>query len=228
MWEIFGALFGGAFLGTKIMHEKRIDAVVSANIENRMARHSAREQKWCNTVSDRALENDLISFIADEKNYDAVWSEVKAAYQQMPSHQSYNVILLHDQMVKGYGKNSYTKSQRDNIVNNSRDSALNIMLARRGKVRCRHASGPCDVDYLKPGQGEDAKKIWDEKFEFWVYIRDELRAHGVDARLIFKTAALAEHQSKAYDADDVDKFRYRAGSLTWLPLTHFDDNLVYF
>lgn len=228
MWEVFGALFGGAFWGTKIMHGKRIDTVVSANIENRIAVHNARKQEWHNAVSDIALQNDLIRFIAKEKNYDAVWSEVKEAYQQMPSHQTYNVILLHERMVKGYQNNSYTKSQRDNIVNSSRNSALNIMLARRGKVQCCYASGPCDVDNLKAGYGEDAKKLWDEKFEFWLYIRNELRKHGVDARLIFKTAALAEHQSTAYDADDVNKFRYRAGSLTWLPLTYFDDNLLYF
>lgn len=228
MWEIFGALFGGAFLGTKIMHEKRIDAVATANIENRIARHNAREQKWRTAVSDRALENDLISFIANEKNYNAVWAEVKAAYLQMPSYQSHNVILLHESMFNRYGISSYTKAQRDNIIKNFRERALNIMLARRGKVRCHHASGPCDVDFLKPGYGEEAKKTWDKKYEFWLYVRNELRAHGVDARLIFKTAALAEHQSIAYDADDVDKFQYRAGSLTWLPLTYFDDNLVYF
>lgn len=78
------------------------------------------------------------------------------------------------------------------------------------------------------GDGQQSKKVWDETIEFWTYIRDELRRNGVNARLIFKTGLVGEeHYRTAYDVDDVEKFRYKAGQLTWLPLTYYDEKLRY-
>ena len=131
-------------------------------------------------------------------------------------------------VLRYYGKGAYTKRQRENIAEHERGWALNIMLAKRGKVSHTGVLDRSAVDLLHMGDGQQSKKVWDETIEFWTYIRDELRRNGVNARLIFKTGLVGEeHYRTAYDVDDVEKFRYKAGQLTWLPLTYYDEKLRY-
>ena len=229
MFEFFVALFGGVHYGGKILAENAEVKRFDKSSEAKFAYHDQRLQLWKSQVSDRALEEDLKCLIANPQNYEEVWEEVHTAYLQMPTCQSYTTILLHAPMVlRYYGREAYTKKQRENIAEHERGRALSIMLAQRGKV-CGH--GVQDrgiVDLLHKGDGQQSKKIWDETFEFWVYIRDELRRNNVDARLIFKTGLVGdEYNQVAYDVDDVERFRYQAGQLTWLPLTFYDNNLQY-
>lgn len=229
MFEFFVALFGGVHYGGKILAENAEVKRFDKSSAERIAYHNQRLQLWKSQVSDRALEEDLKFFIADPRNYEKVWEEVHAAYLQMSAYKSYTTILLHEPMVlRYYGKSAYTKKQRENIANHWRDRALSIMLARRGKVCSLGVLDRTTADLLPKGDGEQSKKVWDETLEFWTYIRDELRRNGVAARLIFKTGLVGqEHQQTAYDVDDVEKFRYQAGQLTWLPLTYYDENLRY-
>lgn len=229
MFEFFVALFGGVHYGGKILAEnaeaKRYDNVYKA----RFAYHEQRQQQWKMQVADRALEEDLERLIADPHNYADVWEEVHAAYLQMPTHKSYTTILLYEPMVlRHYGRNAYTKKERENIASYNRRNALDIMLANRGKVRhCNTLPGTI-LETLERGNGEHSMRVWDEILEHWVYIRDALRRNGVDARLIFKMGVCGEeHQRIAYDVDNVEQFRYKAGQLTWLPLTFYDENLQY-
>lgn len=130
-------------------------------------------------------------------------------------------------MVKQLHGTTYTKKQQEMIAVSNRQDALDIMLARRGKVRYVNTCDGWHIKDLMPGHGESSKRAWDEAFDLWVYIRDELRRNGVPAKLIFQTGEIEEFKRTAYDADDVEKFRYMSGSLTWLPLTNFDHNLNY-
>lgn len=190
--------------------------------------HKARIDEWRKLASDKALEEDLTYFIGDPKNYDKVWSEVCNAYLQMPSCKTFTRILLHLSMVEQcYGKGNCSKKQCENIAASNRMDALDIMMARRGKVRYINTCDGWQVKDLAPGDGAHSKQVWDEAFDLWVYIRDELRRHGVPARLIFKTGGFQEHQQMAYETDDVNEFRYQHGTLIWLPLTYFDDDLKY-
>ena len=229
MFEFFVALFGGVHYGGKILAEsaevKRFDRSSAA----KFAYHDQRLQEWKGQVCNRALEEDLKCLIADPQSYEDVWEEVHAAYLKMPTYQSYTTILLHPYMVmRYYGRDTYTKKQRENIAGHERRRALDIMLARRGKVSGYGTQDRVAVDLLHRGDGVQSKKVWDETFEFWVYIGDELRRNNVNARLIFKVGLVGDERTQtAYDVDDVEKFRYQAGQLTWLPLTFYDDNLQY-
>lgn len=119
------------------------------------------------------------------------------------------------------------KKDRESIAAARREDALDIMLARRGKVRnCNTLGGT--ITLLDRGEGQHTKARWDETFEFWVYIRDELRRHGVDARLVSITGLFGDARyAAAYDVDNVKEFRYLAGRLAWLPQTEYDNDLKY-
>lgn len=229
MFEFFVALFGGVHYGGKILAESAEVKGFDKSSRSRIVNHDLRLQEWKSKVYDRATEEDLKCLIADPRNYEKVWEEVHEAYIQMPEHRSYTTILLHDSMVlQHYGKGTYTKKQRETIAKHGRDRALSIMLAKRGKVCSAGVLDRSTVDLLHNGDGQMSKKVWDETFEFWTYIRDELRRNGVDAQLIFKTGLFgSEDKQVAYDVDDVEKFRYKAGQLTWLPLTYYDENAQY-
>ncbi len=227
MIELLIALFGGMYLCARIASDKSTSKAFDRSMEKRNAWYTERQEQWREQVTDRALEEDLSYFISDPANYDKVWEEVHAAYQQMPSCKDFTQILLYEYMVAAqYGKSQYTKKQRENIAASNRRNALYIMLARRGKVRDGDTWGSSPVTYLHRGEGEHTRRAWDEEFDFWVYIRDELRRHEVNARLIFvEDWDVTEWRHQAYDVDDVEKFRYKSGAITWLPLTYFDDNL---
>lgn len=229
MFEFFIALFGGVHYGGKILAESTIEGRAKQAYNAIWSYHQNRLVSWTLDVAAPSLEEDLSHFISNPRNYEEVWKEVHEAYLQMPTYKSYTTILLHEPMVlQYYGKDAYTKRQRENIVEHERGRALSIMLARRGKV-C--SSGHQDrgvLDLLPKGSGKQSKKVWDETVEFWTYIRNELRRNDVNARLIFKTGVVGEEYNQiAYDVDDVEKFRYQAGQLTWLPLTYYGENLQY-
>lgn len=199
-------------------------ATLSSN--RRIEWHTKRAMEWKELVSDRALEEDLSYFIADPQNYDAVWDEVHDAYLHMPSCKSFTIILLYQHMVeKFYGKGKYTKKERENIAASHRKDALDIMMAHRGKVPYGYTYEGMGVVSVAPGEGQHSRQVWDETFDKWAYIMGELKGRGVQARLIFKTGGHSEYEQTAYDIEDVEKFRYKAGTFAWLPQTYFDDNL---
>lgn len=181
--------------------------------------------KWRELVADKALEEDLTDFIGNPANYEKVWDEVHDAYLQMPSCRLFDRILLHPYMVKKFSNTVCTRKQQEKIAASNREAALDIMLARRGKVRFVHTMPDWHIRILMPGYGESSKRVWDETYDTMVYIRNELRKHGVPAQLVFQTAEPQEFERTTYDADNVSQFRYMTGSLTWLPLTYFDNDL---
>lgn len=219
-------LFGGV-LFARIGSNKNDTKKANRASEHSLEWHKERLEKWREAVTDRALEENLADFIGNPENYAEVWAEVQAAYQEMPSRKSFTRVSLYSYMVKQPAGTTYTKKQRENIAASNRQDVLDIMLARRGRVRYINTCDGWHVKDLAPGYGDSSKRSWDEAFDMWVYIRDELRRHGVSAQLVFLTGETQEFKRTAYDADDVDQFRYKNGTLFWLPLTHFDDNLKY-
>lgn len=219
-------LFGGV-LFTRVGVDKSETKKAHQAANQRMDWHRARIEEWRELVADKALEEDLADFIANPANYEDVWVEVQDAFLQMPSRKSFARILLFPFMVNQLYNTTYTKKQQEKIAASNQQDALDIMLARRGKVRYINTCDGWHIKDLMPGNGESSKRAWDEAFDLWVYIRDELRRNGVPAQLIFQTGEIEEFKRTAYDADDVEKFRYMNGTLTWLPLTNFDHNLSY-
>lgn len=229
MFEFFLALFGSLHYGTKISSERAASKAYDKSSKARFTWHDERLRKWQEQVIDRALEEDLKNFIADPCNYDKVWEEVQSAYQQIPFYKHYTKVLLHEHMVEVYfGKGQYTKKQRENIVAAYREDALDIMLSKRGKVRGPQVSSLDKILIVNKGDGERSRSLWDRDYDFVLFLRNALRKNGVNARAIFLSGLFgSEHESQAYDIENIEKFHYMAGRFVWLPLTFFDDDLHY-
>lgn len=244
MFEFFLALFGGAYYGAKIASDKAALKANNRASETRLEWHENRVCNWEKQVVDRVFEEDLrnliLSSLSSDEKHKEVWEAVRAAYMQMPSRQDEIYASSSDMMnisnfhIFGYtGPITYSQlppQKRKATISNWINETLDIMLAQRGKIRSELISHYIEsgLPGFTPGRGEYTKEEWDKKFDFWMYIRDELRRHDREARLIFHTGyAGTGGPGVAYDADDVDKFRYQYGELMWLPLTYFDDNLCY-
>ena len=218
--ELILFLLLGGVLFTRVGVDKSETKKANQAACQRLDWHRARLEGWRELVADKALEEDLADLINDPANYEDVWAEVHDAYLRMPSCKLFTRILLYSTMVKQLRGATYTKKQQETIAASNRQDALDIM-------RYINTCDGWHIKDLMPGHGESSKRAWDEAFDLWVYIRDELRRNGVPAKLIFQTGEIEEFKRTAYDADDVEKFRYMSGSLTWLPLTNFDHNLNY-
>lgn len=214
-------LFGG-ILSANVGADRSEMKKAVREASQRLGWHKARLEAWRELVVDKALEEDLADFISNPENYEAVWAEIHDAYLQMPSRKSFVGISLYATRLSGL-----TKKQQEKIAASNRQEALDIMLARRGKVRYVNTCDGWHIKDLMPGHGKSSKQVWDEAFDLWVYIRDELRRNGAPARLVFQTGEIEEFKRTVYDADDVGQFRYQNGSLVWLPVTNYDDNLKY-
>lgn len=225
MLDFFFALFGGLYYGARLISENASEKRYFKSQEEKFAFKTEREDRWRAIASDRALEEDLSHFIITPENYDKVWGEVRKAYQQMPVWKHRTGIPLFQASVPNYYGTGHSRKQREQIAMKERDQALDIMLARRGKVRYCYTGGDYPMAYLQPCAGEHSKREWEKRFEFWSYINDELHRHGIPSRLIFAENRISDRVKTAYDVDNPDLFRYKQGYLQWLHTSWFDDNL---
>ena len=108
-----------------------------------------------------------------------------------------------------------------------KDRRIDTQIAKLGKVRSDARFPESIIEGIAPGLTEQSKAHWDETVHFWIGIRNELVSHGVQARLIFVTTAENDREATAYDVDDIEQFRYKHGTLRWLPNTYFGDDLKY-
>lgn len=244
MFEFFLALFGGAYYGTKMKSDKASAKAYDKASKERSDGHEARLCDWESKVVDRSLEDALRNFIllsvSSDEQRKTVWEAVHSAYMQMPSRKNEAYISSPEMMkvsnfhIFGFSGpitfEQLSKKQQQTATSNWLNETLDIMLAQNGKVRYEVISHHINsfLVGLGPGQDDYSKEEWNKKFDFWVYIQEELRRHGVNTRLIFRTGyAGTNGPGIAYDVSDVEAFRYQYGQLTWLPLTYFDDDLQY-
>ncbi len=221
MFEVFIALFGGVYSVAKILADR---SDMKSNIfdsDCRSRRWESRLQAWRARVEDRALEEDLWDYITKYENRKDVWAETLGFYMGTCLHKVYDSAddWVHD------GVMDNTKAGREMYRKRRFYEPLDIMLAKRGKLRSVFISNP--VAYLVPGEGQRTRNEWDKTLEFWLHIQDELRGNGVSAQLLFGPQNMYEHPYRGYfNADEVEKFRYRSGCLVWLPTTWVGTNLA--
>jgi hypothetical protein len=177
-----------------------------------------RMAKWKAEVCDPALEEDLSYFIRDPYKYKEIWSEVHDAYLHMPLHEGISSINLFVRPGKGL-----SKKRSEEIEEENRKEVLHIMLARRGKVMKRYTETDLLIDGFGKGVGEHTKREWEKKYEFWMYIYDELLRHGVHARLLFIVYDSERKTYVAYDYKDVPK--YSPGHIKWFQQTTYSEDL---
>lgn len=135
MFEIFIALFGGLFWGSKIANEKIETKKARTAYEQNAMSDSQRKQIWLNKVTDKKLEEEVELLVYDLSNYDTINSEVLEAYKEMHWQRDKNFICLTPEHVEYfYGKGVYPKKVRDIMAKYEREDVLRILMAKRGKL----------------------------------------------------------------------------------------------
>lgn len=213
MLDVFLAFLGAPYYTGKLLAEKAEMNKKEAESERRCELWTKRFLEWESQVVDKALQEDLWDYVS--KNREAAWLEVQSVYAGMRFQKTYGSVneWAYD------GVLDKTKAGKKSYRHHRMEEPLDIMLAKRGKIRSSVSSVSA---HLGRGEGQRTKLEWDRTVEFWTYIRNELRTHGIDAKLIFES----ERPTKRYfDIDDIEKFRYQSGKLMWLPYTWLDSNL---
>jgi hypothetical protein len=221
------ALIIGVMLALILLFKFAGDKAGSASYEQKFKRHmetkEERMAKWKAEACDPALEEDLSYFIRDPYKYKEVWGEVSDAYSHMPLHKGISSIPLNMITAEKYYGKSVPKKRREEHVEENRKEVLHIMLARRGKVMKQYTDTDLLLDGFGSGIGEHTKRDWEKKYEFWMYIYDELLRHGVHARLLFIVYDSERKTYVAYDYKDVPK--YSPGHIKWFQQTTYSDDL---
>lgn len=228
--EFFIALLGGIYLLVMFFREHPIHFISSEEEKRRKDKlynkiiWAGRLKVWQDNVIDKDLQSELYDYVINDRK--AAWHAVQEACKKMHFQKSYETMSewLYE------GVLDETKAGKELYCQHRYIEPLSIMLAKRGKLHSEISDS--DFKHLDQGVDDTTKLEWDRTVEFWTYIRDELRKQGVDARLLFKYKHNPSYlqylypyqdqeqnrdQDKYYDVDDIEKFRYEAGWLTWLP-----------
>ena len=182
MFELFIALFGGLFWGSKILNEKSQIKRVETSHKQMMNTYFSNKSKFEEKVTDRELEADLEDFIYNTSNYDEVWAEVSKAFDEMhwKSDDEKFICICPEAVEAAFGKNTYTKKQREQIAANYRKEALRIMMANRGKL----IYNDIHCGFHSSGQGAPTVRLgekWNtESANFALWINSKLKEHGID------------------------------------------------
>lgn len=218
MFEFFIALFGGLWSAGTILSEASVARSNQKKSNHRSEFFSSRRRAWEAQVVDRALQEDLWYYVIDNK--EEAWLAVQDAYKGMRFQKRYSSMKEWEYD----GVLDKTKAGKEQYRHHRFEEPRNIMLAKHGKLPALMATNP--VAYLNPGEGQRTRLEWDRTVEFWIYIRDELRRQGVDARLLFRPKCSSRYSNPCYyDVDDIEKFRYQPRCLEWLPDTWVDSDL---
>lgn len=215
MFEFFIAFFGGIFSAGKLLSEKEEQSINKRASDIRCEQWTQRLHAWERQVVDRPMQENMWNYVSSHR--EDAWREVQSAYSSMRHQKNYASAneWAYD------GVLDKTKAGKKLYRHHRIERPTDIMLAKQGKLR--HEIATSTIAYLSRGEGENSKRKWDSEVEFWIYIRDELRGHGVDARLLFE----CECQPKKYfDVENIAEFRYQAGKLVWLPCTWVNFDLT--
>jgi hypothetical protein len=184
MFEIFIALFGGLFWGSKITKEKIETKKAKTTYEQNAISDTQRKQIWINKVTDRKLEEEIELLIYSPENYDKIRAEVIESYKDMPwKKDKMFLCLTPEDVITYYGKGAYTKKEREIIAENERKEILRILMANRGKLLYFDAKYgiPQDNFFVYPTAIARQKSIDEVNFILWL-----TKKVGINERVFIK------------------------------------------
>ena len=111
------------------------EEIGKARFEKNMNERHSIQNEWWNTVGDMALEMNAKDRVCSPSCFDDVRMEMREAYKEMPGRDPSTFPLLSDKdVVAFYGKGALNKQQRDYIVRWYQQEAVQIIMAKRGKI----------------------------------------------------------------------------------------------
>lgn len=212
--ELLIAVFGLLFYGIAIAGDKSKHREFSRRSEDRITWHNARRDAWTQKVYSAVTWHEAEEFIESQKQWVCLLAQ---AYIQLPSCRD---LTETQAMTIIYDRLKYNKKN-----NREYRKCLMWIMSQRGSI-----VSPVDNDIVTFGASftEREKLAWDMEYEFAMLILSEIRKVSPESRIIYENLEPLEWEKTVYDAErDIDKFRYKPGSLHWLHLTYFDDDLKY-
>ena len=168
MFELFIALFDGAYYGNKLLNE-HID---HKEADKCRTDARARKDKWCSMVTDRALEEELRLFISRPENQDAVLEQVSEVYDKILDGRRIDELYprwMWCKKKKDWSHGFHEKVQ-ETVCKLDSTNALRIMMAKQGKFPSLDAITGSARQFSPNTKLEAQVLMW---------CADELKRHGV-------------------------------------------------
>lgn len=162
MFNIFVAVFGSIFYGTKYASEKQ----KLRNAEKIMQHQRLTRESWLNLVTDRELEFDLKCRLQENVGVDQIWGEIRPVIASLSS-------------CRVSDKEKYLNPYDDFFGKQT----MRILLAKRGKIPAFEASYHVSC----PGVYDPTvRRLSKQCKEVLLWTQGELENHGVFVSLAHK------------------------------------------
>jgi hypothetical protein len=184
MFELFIALFGGLFLGSKLINDKIETKNARTMYEQNAKTDAQRKQIWLNKVTDKKLEEEIELLVYYPENHDKIRTEVLETYKEMPWKKDKTFICLTpEDVITYYGKGVYTKKEREIIAEHERKEILRILMANRGKLLYLDAEYGISQNnfFVYPAAIARQKSIDEVDFILWL-----TKKAGINERVFIK------------------------------------------
>lgn len=179
-----------------------------ASMEKDRKDYSGNMNIWLNAVTDEALERQLEDYIYRPENRDAVVAQVFEAYHEAPNDPKHMPELFFSVETMPRGMRM-TKKEREAFVENSRQIALRILMAKHGKLsRIDAKYGVQNNGFSAPTelQGREWNMFWLNQV---LWVTDRLSEHGVETDVFIRSGD---------GIHTVESCPWRNGTYIWGPM----------
>lgn len=182
MFEFLLALFGGTYYAKKFSSENSKIANAKERAEIMANAWKIGAEAWEKRVTDADLQRQLEDAIYHGEDW--VKAELANVIKDNPNNMwiSLSAAITAEDVDRIYGKS--TKSEQDKSIKFAREKAIDILLARRGKLT--YSLAMFGTPLLGGQYSPEARNVSAHQYEYLRYIDSELKKHGIMEPLSFK------------------------------------------
>lgn len=169
MFELFGALFGGAFLASRVSQDKNDAREVSQLI----AANKKTNEDFASIATDENLEFSIRKTLDDPEQYESVWEKLKVVFADVSACHDLAGFLYFPQKTHSC---EYAM-------------ALRILMAKEGKIPKQEAFLTGEQTMFLPSQVLEHSKQMRKRFKhLMLWVEKELQSHGIPVSLVVVVA----------------------------------------
>ncbi len=172
MFEIFIALFGGLYYGTKILGEKSAHNRIEAERNKKLNDLQADYERWCAEMTDDDLRADLYDGLQKkpESLFRVIVNDINSLglYPQISTYTDFLVAIY---------KSEFKSQWEYNIP-------IDMLMAKRGKIQSIHT---LSAIWSPETLGKSDKERWKRHHKFMLWLDKELQKHGAEPMLFLPT-----------------------------------------
>lgn len=173
MFELFGALFGGTYLASKVCRDKE----VAREVERLIDADKKLNEYFASIATDENLELSIRKILDDPSQYERVWEDIRDVFAVVPLCDDLTSIVYFPEETHSY---EYSM-------------VLRILMAKNGKIPKLEARLTGEQTMFLPPQVLERSKQMRKKFkQLMPWIEKELQNHGVPVRLVIVVAPDAD------------------------------------